>query len=267
MMMFASDLDRTLIYSKRALIELNEQMDEKLIGVEKKDGREVAFMTIHAYTLLKELANQLLFVPVTTRTHEQYSRIFIFTKQIPLTYAITSNGANIVHNGVSLKEWRHLVDYRLKHECMSFVEMIDAIASFQIKGVLKKVENLFFYYILDEELSIETKKLLQLMAEANGWRISIQGRKLYLMPVPVCKGEAVKFIKEREGIHHIFGAGDSLLDDDFLKICDQSYIPSHGELINSHINCNHYKQTQNKGVMAGEEIIEGIVKELKGSLI
>jgi 2-hydroxy-3-keto-5-methylthiopentenyl-1-phosphate phosphatase len=78
------------------------------------------------------------------------------------------------------------------------------------------------------------------------------------MPKPVCKGEAVKFIKEREGIDTIFGAGDSILDNDFLKICDYAFVPSHGELINEGIHRSNYLFTVHQGVMAGEEILHRI---------
>jgi hydroxymethylpyrimidine pyrophosphatase-like HAD family hydrolase len=261
--MFASDLDRTLIYSKRALADFKQHIMSDLIAVELKDAEEVAFMTNNAYSLLKELAESLLFIPVTTRTYEQYKRVFIFTESIPLKYAVTSNGATIIHNGFPLKEWRDTVQKRLENECVSFQKMLDELDIHPIKGNLKKVENLFFYYILNEALTVETKNFMQEMADRSGWRISIQGRKLYFMPKPVCKGEAVKFIKEREGIQTIFGAGDSVLDNDFLKLCDYAYVPSHGELSNQGNHRFNYLFSMHQGVMAGEEILHRISNVLK----
>ena len=79
-MIFASDLDRTLIYSKRALDEFGVPEGLLLVPVEQKDGDSVAFMTETSYLQLKELANQSLFVPVTTRTTEQFKRFVIFEK-------------------------------------------------------------------------------------------------------------------------------------------------------------------------------------------
>ncbi|MBU8878956.1 hypothetical protein BGM26_08150 [Bacillus sp. FJAT-29790] len=261
MMMFASDLDRTLIYSERALSEFKEHSNSDLVGVERRDGLEVAFMTKDAFESLRELAENILFVPVTTRTYEQFQRIFMFSEDIPLTYAVTSNGANIIYNGKPLTEWREFVQKRLEKECTSLEAMIQKIKGFEIKGKLKKAESLFFYYILDEIISLETGKLIRVLAEANGWRVSIQGRKLYLVPKPVCKGEAVKFIKEREGIHTVFGAGDSLLDHDFLKVCEYPFVPLHGELANEKgIN---YLISQRRGIKAGEEILFEITDILK----
>ncbi|KOP83132.1 hypothetical protein LIS82_17600 [Cytobacillus solani] len=258
MMMFASDLDRTLIYSNRALADFKQQTVSDLIAVELKNAQEVAFMTNKAYSLLKDLAASLLFIPVTTRTYEQYKRVFIFTESFCLKYAVTSNGATIIYNGLPLQEWRESVQKRLENECVPLQKMMEEMNGLEINGALKKVENLFFYYILEAPLALDAKNVIQKIADTSGWRISIQGRKLYLMPKPVCKGEAVKFIKEREGIHTVFGAGDSILDNDFLKICDYAFVPSHGELKNEGIHCSNYLFTVQQGVMAGEEILHRI---------
>ncbi|WP_057764029.1 Cof-type HAD-IIB family hydrolase [Cytobacillus praedii] len=258
MMMFASDLDRTLIYSNRALADFKQHTVRDLLAVELKSSQEVAFMTSRAYSLLKELASSLLFIPVTTRTYEQYKRVFIFSESFPLKYAVTSNGAAIYYKGHPLQEWRDSVQKRLENECIPFQKMNEEMNGLAINGTLKKVENLFFYYILEEPLAFETKNDIQKIADTSGWRISIQGRKLYLMPKPVCKGEAVKFIKEREGIHTVFGAGDSILDNDFLKICDYAFVPSHGELKNEEIHQSNYLFTDYQGIMAGEEILHRI---------
>ena len=56
-------------------------------------------MTESAFSMLKEVNRQVLFIPVTTRTTEQFNRFVIFEKEIPLTYAITTNGANILYKG------------------------------------------------------------------------------------------------------------------------------------------------------------------------
>lgn len=254
MKMFASDLDRTLIYSNRALAEFKQDDNRDLIGVEHRNNEEVAFMTRKAFECLKVVADNLLFVPVTTRTYEQFSRISIFRRDIPLTYAVTSNGANIIYKGMPLMDWKAVVQNRLEKECACLDEMIAKVKEFPIKGTLKKAEDLFFYYILDKELTLDVKDLIKSMAKNNGWRVSIQGRKLYLMPKPVCKGEAVMFIKEREGINTLFGAGDSLLDYDFLKVCDYPLVPSHGELVKEKI-IEHFLITEKWGVQAGEEIL------------
>ncbi|MBY0122700.1 hypothetical protein [Bacillus sp. S/N-304-OC-R1] len=261
MEMFASDLDRTLIYSDRALADFNETGKDNLMSAEFKDGREVAHMTRKAAETLRQLAENMLFVPVTTRTFAQFNRVSLISQSIPLTYAVTSNGANIIYKGRPLDEWTHLVHDRLHRECMDIEELTEKISGVNINGVIKNAENLFFYYILEEMLSEDTIHFVKNIAIESGWRISIQGRKLYFMPNPICKGEAVKFIKQRENISSVYGAGDSILDHDFLKECDFSIVPSHGELANENTEGFSYTYTKNRGVMAGEEILLEIAKK------
>lgn len=261
-MMFASDLDRTLIYSNRALADFKHTDLPNLTSVECKNNEEVAFMTRKAKELLKAIANNCLFVPVTTRTYEQFKRIFMFSKDIPITYSVTSNGANIFYEGQQVVEWQQLVQNRLKKECASIEEMMTQVKKMKIKGTLKIAEQLFFYFILENGISLETINKIKLLASQHGWRVSIQGRKLYVVPKPVCKGEAIKFIKEKHRIQTLLGAGDSILDYDFLKICDFSYVPSHGELGKEIEFGDCFNFSQKKGVLAGEEILDEIAKKL-----
>ncbi len=260
-MMFASDLDRTLIYSQRALIDFGQENIQGLIPVERKDKQNVAYMTKRSFELLGQLTNQLLFVPVTTRTSDQFKRIFPFMEEIALTYAVTSNGANIIYKGEPLIEWRNYIEARLSKECTSLEKMIAVLETLNINGQIKRAENLFFYYILEEALSKEKIEIIHSIAAQNSWRVSIQGKKLYVMPNPISKGEAINFIKKRQGIQTIYGAGDSILDYDFLKICDLAYVPSHGELVKNRVAEDHFIITMETGIKAGEEILRALIMQ------
>ena len=70
-------------------------------NVEVYNGKEISFMTEKAIALLRELSEEMMFVPVTTRTVEQYNRVSLFREEIRPTYAITSNG------GSSAKGWKY----------------------------------------------------------------------------------------------------------------------------------------------------------------
>lgn len=265
--MFATDLDRTIIYSKKALEDLGPALNEQMYAVEKKADSEIAFMTKKAFGILKEISQELLLVPVTTRTTSQFKRIFIFEDQVPVRYAITFNGAEILYEGEPLPDWRDSISDRLKQESSSLEELQDILQKdlYQVNGDLKSAEGLFLYYLLEERLSANQVQEFKRAASSYGWRISYQGRKLYFMPNPISKGEAVSFVKEREGIHTLIGAGDSLLDEDFLVKCDHSFIPAHGELAGDH-GLMTYISTKNRGAYAGEEILESINMFLKKSI-
>lgn len=97
-MIYASDLDRTLIYSLSA-IGVPEDTPG-LVPAEVVDGRTVSYISQQALATLKELAAKIVFMPVTTRTIAQYRRINLFQETVIPDYAITSNGGNILVNGV-----------------------------------------------------------------------------------------------------------------------------------------------------------------------
>ena len=256
-MIVASDLDRTLVYSKRAIEELGNDDKFVLKPVEKKDNHWISYMTESSYHALKELARTSLFIPVTTRTKEQFNRFHIFKEDIPLTYAITSNGANIIYRGKWMDEWSARIKSQMTDESVTQAELLTKLnrEGFQFDGQIKQAENLFFYFILNSLPPASDRQAINDLAELNGWRISIQGRKLYFIPRAISKGEALEFISKREGMEVIAGAGDSVLDWDFLKNCHYRFVPAHGELARVSGTSN-YSLTNNYGVGAGDEIIK-----------
>lgn len=260
-MMFATDLDRTIVYSRKALDDLGPAINDQMTPVEIKEGKELSYMTMKAFELLKEVSREVMLVPVTTRTTQQYKRIFIFNDQIPVKYAVTFNGAEVLYEGNPLPDWRESIHAKLGKECAGHDELKQILQKdlYHVNGQLKSAEGLFIYYLLEEKLDGERVNDFRRAAAAYGWRVSYQGRKLYFMPNPISKGEAVAFIKEREEIGTVIGAGDSLLDEDFLVKCDYSFIPSHGELTEKHGLLN-YIETQQRGAYAAEDILENIKK-------
>jgi hydroxymethylpyrimidine pyrophosphatase-like HAD family hydrolase len=260
-MIFASDLDRTLIYSKRALDEFGVPEGLILVPVEQKDGDSVAFMTETSYIQLKELANQSLFVPVTTRTTDQFKRFDIFEQDISIKYAITANGANILHQGTMMEEWSNQILNRVKLETVSQTELLSTLhrEGVCLDGRRKQAEGWFFYFLLNCLPSNNERKLIEDLAAKSGWRISLQGRKLYFIPQAISKGNALEYICKLEGENSVAGAGDSLLDWDFLKNCQYRFVPNHGELAHklAHVTGGSTSiLSTNSGVKAGEEIIQ-----------
>jgi hydroxymethylpyrimidine pyrophosphatase-like HAD family hydrolase len=268
-MIVASDLDRTLVYSKRALNELGCSPQIPLIPVEKKDGNWVAFMTERAFNALSDLCKYHLFIPVTTRTTEQFNRFELFNHgNFPLTYAITLNGAEILYKGKTLHEWTRYMTSKIQNESITQITLLSILnkEGYQFDGKIRQVDNLFFYYILNKPPSPEVKAALQNFVAEYGWRISLQGRKLYFIPTAISKGAALEFICRREGMEAFAGAGDSLLDLDFLQNCRYQFVPRHGELANE-IKGTKVTMTNNAGVAAGEEILLGFLTLLKSKNI
>lgn len=257
-MIIASDLDRTLIYSNRALDELGRPEESVLKPVESREGKWVSFMTNASFAALEALCRQYLFVPITTRTTEQYKRITIFQQELPLLYAITTNGATILQDGERMKEWSVHLSSKMRTETAAMEEIISFLQKedFPINGKRKQVEDLFFYFILTSPISIKDKKSLCAALAQFGWNVSLQGRKLYLIPKVINKGDALEFVCSQKGARAIAGSGDSILDLDFLAHCRYRFVPNHGELVQDPSNMiPEIFVTKNRGILAGEEIL------------
>lgn len=67
--LFASDLDNTLIYSYK------RDIGTDTVCAEVYEGRQVSFMTKRSRELLEKVNQTMHFVPVTTRSVQQYERI------------------------------------------------------------------------------------------------------------------------------------------------------------------------------------------------
>lgn len=256
-MMFASDLDRTIIYSKRAIEEFSIEEELELITVERKEENDVSFMSKKALEYLNQLSSKLMFVPVTTRSLSQYKRVYF--QEIQSKYAVTTNGAVILYNGEQLKEWDEKISREMTSSSVSLSELTNfLLRQFKIEGDLRFVEDLFAYYYLEKEITPELLSELSNSSNEMGWRVSLQGKKLYFVPIPLSKGNAIKYIQEREGISTLIGAGDSLLDDDFLQLCQHPFVLGHGEL-NRYPLKGHYHVIESVGVKGGEELLKKIL--------
>jgi len=264
-MLFASDLDQTLIYSHKTLI--NQEIDHQIRPVERLEDRFISFMTQKALSVLKEIAQRVLFVPVTTRTKLQYRRINFLGNDITHQYAVTSNGGTIFSEGREDEGWAQLI-LAGRDKCLAAQDLIhkfDEIShsSWVIKDSGKLADNLFYYCLIErEKIPLSELASFKLWANDNHWELSIQGRKLYLVPQNVNKKAAIQYIKEKEGISRVVAAGDSLLDLDMLNAADLALAPAHGELYSLYLQgisgLDKIKFTQKSGIEAAEEILESV---------
>ena len=264
-LLFASDLDQTLIYSHRSLI--NQEINQEILPVEWSGERVISFMTPSALSALEEISQRALFVPVTTRTKLQYQRINFLGYHITHQYAVTSNGGKIFSEGREDEDWAQYI-LAGRDMCMAAQDLIhkfDEIAhpSWVIKDSGKLADNLFYYCLIDrEKIPLTELAAFKLWASNNQWELSVQGRKLYLVPRNVNKKSAVQYIKDKEGMSRVVAAGDSLLDLDMLKAADLALAPAHGELYSLYLQgipgLEKIRFTQISGIEAAEEILESV---------
>ncbi|AZI56994.1 HAD family hydrolase [Nakamurella antarctica] len=266
--MVVTDLDRTMIFSPAALQFPGADIEApQLVSVEVLDGRPSAFMTVRAAEQLSELSALTQVVPCTTRTLEQFSRV-----HLPLSdngqdrYAIASNGGTIVVNGHPDKGWRRNLEKSIADSAAPLHEIKDEIkAHISDDWVIKRrsADHLFCYLVVDLAKVPEgfIEQWRHWCAE-RGWRISVQGRKIYSIPEQLSKSAAMLEVAGRTGTDHMIAAGDGGLDADMLEAADRGIRPRHGELAQMDWNRPHVDVTQASGVLAGEEMVRWFVDQV-----
>lgn len=223
-----SDLDRTLIFSKKLLIE-----NEKYHAIESLKGEELSFMSNKTLMNVQLLNSEKQLIPVTTRSVEQYRRITVF-QESPPQYAVTSNGGVILENGEISEAWKVIIQNKMASLDSNFEQMKSNLVDyFSWNFVLRmhEVENLFFVLIVDPEQVTQSHIAeWEEFFRNSHWSFHLQGKKLYVIPNFLTKGHAVDYIKQIIKPDFHYAAGDSVLDLSMLTIANEYFVPAHGEL-------------------------------------
>ena len=210
------DLDNTLIYSYK------HDIGPDKINVELYQGREISFITPTTKKLLERLKEQVLMVPTTTRTIEQYERINLGIG--PFKYALVCNGGILLEDGQINEAWL-LESKRL------IADSLDAMKAGM--KFLETEESRYFEIRFINELFVFTKchepeliiQKLKDRLDTTYVDVFDNGDKVYIVPKGLNKGAAVKRFKEFIGAERILAAGDSEFDISMLEAADIAIAP------------------------------------------
>ncbi|MCJ7856607.1 HAD hydrolase family protein [Lachnospiraceae bacterium NSJ-143] len=248
---FVSDLDNTLIYSYK------RDIGERKKPVELYNGRHISFMSEKSFEALKKILEKVTFIPLSTRSVEQYKRIN-FGRSCTPEFALVSNG------GILLKDGK--IDEKFKNDTIkiiknSYSELENA------KYVLSKDKDVFFEIRLVDDLFVFTKSKnsgatldkLRNSLDLSKAEVFSNGEKVYVLPKLLDKGMAVRRVREYLDISHVFSAGDSLFDIPMLNEADVSFVP--WGLEESLIN-NGCLYRSEKGELFSDFLLEKLYKML-----
>ncbi|MEK4325005.1 HAD family hydrolase [Paenibacillus sp. FSL R7-0297] len=260
-MIYASDLDRTLIYSLNAIGVPGDAPG--LVPAEVIDGRTVSYISQQALDMLKELAAKIVFMPVTTRTIAQYRRINLFQETVIPDYAVTSNGGNILVNGVVDLEWRAAVGRLVERGSVPAEEagrIVRSVVRAEWITSERYCDELFYTFVVHRDsLPLDEITRMAERLDGLGWKVSLQGRKLYIVPEAVNKSDAILHVRRTVRSEPMVASGDSLLDKSLLAAADYAIAPCHGEIFAEQqaglVNLE-YPFTKQSGVFAGDEIMQ-----------
>jgi hypothetical protein len=262
----ACDLDQTLIYSRSAFRLPADAPPPDLLIVEYLDGEPLSYLTRRAASALGELAAAATFVPVTTRTLEQYRRVQL---GVPIGYAIAANGGHVIVDGAPDKDWADCVRARLASSGRP-LEDIRAVAERLATGgswvrTIRDADGFFVYLVATARDQIPDLSELAAQLAADGWTLSVQGRKVYLVPAALTKEAALAEVVRRAGTRGLAAAGDSLLDRGMLAAADIAVRPPHGELHEQGHRLPGLRVSERPGLLGGEEIVGLLRTSVSGS--
>jgi len=261
----ATDLDRTLIYSRAAIETANAGDDVgPLRCVEWLDGHELSFMTEVAAGWLEAIGNTADLVPITTRTPAQFARV-----KLPggtTRYAVTSNGGHILVDGEPDMDWRLAVLTRIAGDGSALAEVLVGLQQQAADDWVlnrKVADGLFCYLVVDlARLPPEFLDSWTDWCAARGWVVSMQGRKIYALPRSLTKESALAEVGRRSSAGQLLAAGDGALDAGFLAMADAAIRPPHGELAELNWQAPNLRIAGAYGVLAGQEITRWLLGQL-----
>ena len=258
--LIASDLDRTLIYSRKFF----PAVPGAELCVEVHDGRPISYMTEAAMAALADLAARYPVVPATTRTIAQYRRVRL--PGPPPRHAVTSNGGRILVDGAPDRGWSEQTAEAIRVGGVGIDEVVEALAPTLPQPWVrnfKVAEGLFCYLVVRQELLPgDFVAGWTDWCAPRGWRVSRQGRKIYAVPSVLCKSRAVAEVRRRlvaagelapDAV--LLAAGDGALDAELLAGADAAIRPAHGELEELAWHRDSVTVTSRAGAAAAEEIL------------
>lgn len=222
--LFACDLDNTLMYSYKHKLDGD-------ICIEINKGQEQGFMSRKSHEMLYELLKSNVFVPVTTRSLEQYRRIE-WPHGLEPTYAITTNGAILLKRTEIDEEWLQsskeaILPYR------SEIIRLYALLNSQDKYIrCRLVDDMYLFAYCKDGVSID--ECAHEYIGKTPLLVIASGRKLYFLPPNITKGIAVKKLRNALNPKKVLCAGDSIIDLSMLNEADIALTPNDylGNLVN-----------------------------------
>lgn len=217
MKIFISDLDNTLIYSYKHNIG-----NDKIL-VETKEGKALSFMTARSYKLLEKVKDKMTFIPLTTRSLEQYRRI-TFSEKWAVESALVANGGILLQNNEVDEIWYN--------ESLNLIENTEGQLALGMQILknddntcfeVRKVDGLFVF-TKTENISA-TRNMLEKNLDLTKVTVFNIGSKIYIFPNKLNKGTALQRMRKLKSPQVIYAAGDSDFDIPMLKEADFSIFP------------------------------------------
>ncbi len=211
--LFACDLDNTLLVSHRC-------RQDGDVCVELYQGREQSFLTRKAIELLRQAVQMVEFVPVTTRSIEQYKRIR-WPEGCEPELAVTTNGAVLLRRGTPDDAWAGKVKPSIdawRDEMNAHCERQSLVKDFIRCRI---VDDSYLFLYCDE--GVDAAAHAEAFRRQTQLDVEHMGRKIYFFPPAVGKGKALARLRETRQDCYVCAAGDSTMDLPMLEVADRAF--------------------------------------------
>lgn len=219
-MIFAADLDRTLIFSQARLANPGPEV----VAVEHRLGEPFGFMTPPARQALTRLARRTAFFVNTLRGLEQARRVS-FVADGSCRYLALQNGLYLYRDGVEDREWSDHVKRTVSDLPLDLAGGAAMVLA-QLPGIQrlsKQYEYLAVFFVEEAAYDDGAHDGLAAELERLGWALYRQRKKLYLWPRAIDKGAVLRRVRAWEDGAPATGFGDSAFDLPMLRACRSAW--------------------------------------------
>ena len=232
------DLDNTIIYSHRKTLNVPKRVAEFL------NGAEQSYITEKTYGFLSN-CRKFCFIPVTTRTFNQYERLKNLFDGIGCKHALIQNGAILITNGMIDEEWI-AESQDLVKDSKSEMERTVVLLT-DLGATIKHIDEFLVYASAIEPSHIAMQ--IKSIVDTSLLHIFFDSRKVYCVPQAISKGNAVVRLTNKLKPDITIGVGDSSNDISMLENVDFPIIPQ---------SIQHYISNINKVVVPQGQIISDV---------
>lgn len=209
------DLDNTIIFSHRKELNTSKRVAELLNGVEQ------SYITERTFSFLSS-CRSISFVPVTTRTLQQYERVKGTIQSFNSKYALILNGAILLKNGdvddLWLNESRELVK-----DATDEMNKAATLLKRYCKKPLRYRDDFLIYSSAKEPKAIAEK--IEKGIDSSRINVFFDSRKVYCAPLSMSKGNNVRRFSRYYQSNVTIGVGDSKNDLSMLESVDIPILP------------------------------------------
>lgn len=252
MILFASDLDNTLIHSYKKT--------NTGICVDIKDNKEMSFMSQRSYDMLQIISKKVEFLPITTRSLDQYKRLRLLKGKFP-KYAITSNGGILLVDNVIDEEWYKGSKLIVDESMEDLQKSLNILKKDPMITLHSRVVDGLFVFAKTKDADF-TKNKLKEKLDLNKVVIKRHKDKIYILPKELNKGTALKRAKNILGYDFVIGAGDSMFDVPMLQHSNIPIVPLAKD-IDSYIENENILIFNSVGTSFSEDILEFVMDYTK----